>query len=396
MHIRTPEYWRPNLLVCLLGSFSTAFAMTLILPFLPLYVEQLGIHGQAAVTQWSGLTYSATFVTAGLLAPLWGRLGDRFGRKAMLIRASLGMAISVALMGIAMNIWQFLGLRLLAGLAGGYTSGSMILIAVQVPQEKSGMAMGILSSGSMAGNLIGPLLGGWLAQYISIQHIFLYAGALIFISFLLTIFFIKENTQQYRNDAAVISKYKYNKSIVNCMFATGFLLMFANFSIQPILTIYITNMGNAENNIAFIAGVAISATAIGSILSASYLGKLADTFGHINIIIYSLLVSAVFILLQAFSDTAYQLIALRFLMGIALGGLLPCLSAMIKAYVAERILGKVMGYSLSAQFIGQFLGPLTGGMIGGQWGIRAVFFVTAFLLLLGTVYNVLIKWKNAV
>ena len=172
--------------------------------------------------------------------------------------------------------------------------------------------------------------------------------------------------------------------------------MFANFSIQPILTIYITNMGNAENNIAFIAGVAISATAIGSILSASYLGKLADTFGHINIIIYSLLVSAVFILLQAFSDTAYQLIALRFLMGIALGGLLPCLSAMIKAYVAERILGKVMGYSLSAQFIGQFLGPLTGGMIGGQWGIRAVFFVTAFLLLLGTVYNVLIKWKNAV
>jgi len=179
-------HWRRNLIVCVFGSFTTIVAMTLMLPFLPLYVEQLGVKDHAAIVQWSGIAYGATFFTAALTAPLWGRLADLYGRKPMLIRASLGMAVIMSLMGMAHNVWQLVGLRLLAGLLGGFASGSTVLVATQTPKDRCGWALGVLSSGIMAGNLVGPIIGGSLPPLIGIRSTFLAAGALIFITFLAT------------------------------------------------------------------------------------------------------------------------------------------------------------------------------------------------------------------
>src|SRR6201988_10446 len=184
--------WKRNLIVCVFGSVTTIVAMTLLLPFLPLYVEQLGVTDHAAIVQWSGIAYGATFFSAALTAPLWGRLGDRYGRKLMLIRASLGMAIAMSLIGMAHNVWELVGLRLLTGLLGGYSSGSAILVAAQTPKSRSGWALGLLASGVMAGNLVGPLVGGLLPPLIGIRATFLFAGAVIFITFLGTTFLIRE------------------------------------------------------------------------------------------------------------------------------------------------------------------------------------------------------------
>src|SRR5215475_1076081 len=184
--------WRRNLVICVFGSFTTIVAMTLLLPFLPLYVEQLGVSDHAAIVQWSGIAYGAAFFTAALTAPLWGQLGDRYGRKLMLIRASLGMAVAMSLIGMAHSVWELVGLRLLAGLLGGYSSGSAILVASQTPKSRSGWALGVLASGVMAGNLVGPLVGGLLPPLIGIRATFLFAGAVIFVTFLGTTFLIRE------------------------------------------------------------------------------------------------------------------------------------------------------------------------------------------------------------
>ncbi|RWF38696.1 MAG: MFS transporter, partial [Mesorhizobium sp.] len=185
-------HWRRNLAVCFAGSFSTLIAMTLLLPFLPLYVEQLGAKGHAAIVQWSGIAYGATFLAAALVAPLWGRLGDRYGRKLMLVRASFGMAICMSLTGMVETVWQLVLLRLLIGFAGGYSSGSTILVAMQTPKERSGWALGVLSAGITAGSLVGPLLGGALPPLIGIRATFLLSGGVIFLAFLATTFLIKE------------------------------------------------------------------------------------------------------------------------------------------------------------------------------------------------------------
>ncbi len=388
--------WKRNLIVCVFGSFTTIIAMTLLLPFLPLYVEQLGVTDHAAIVQWSGIAYGATFFTAALTAPLWGQLGDQYGRKLMLIRASLGMAIAMSLIGMAHNVWELVGLRLLAGLLGGYASGSMILVAAQTPKARSGWALGVLSSGIMAGNVVGPLIGGSLPPLIGIRATFLLAGAVIFVTFLGTTFLIHEEKRppqakhrKSRGGWALIP----DKRPVVAMLATGVLLMIANMSIEPIITVYVAQLVEPPR-VTFYAGLAMAAGALGSILSSSQLGRLADRIGHWTVIIICLAISAALLLPQAFVVNGWQLIVLRFLMGLALGGLLPCIASVIRHNVPETIAGSILGYSVSSQYVGQVIGPLGGGFVGGHIGMRAVFLGTSVLMAVGAIGNFLAEKRR--
>jgi MFS family permease len=382
-------YWRRNLAICVFGSFTTIVGMTLLLPFLPLYVEQLGVTDHAAIVQWSGVAFGATFFSAALTAPLWGRLADRYGRKLMLIRASLGMSIAMSLIGMADNVWQLVGLRLLAGLLGGYASGSMVLVATQTPKHRTGWALGVLSSGIMAGNLAGPLVGGALPPLIGIRATFWASGALIFVAFLVTAFLIKEE-RRVRPKAADKPKVGWSavpdKGPLMAMLITGALLMLANMSIEPIITVYVAQFAEPAN-VTMVSGLVMSAAALGSILSASRLGRLADRVGHWNVIIGCLAVSALLLIPQAFVTQSWQLVALRFLMGLALGGLLPCIASVIRHNVPENVAGGMLGYSTSAQYVGQVVGPIGGGFVAGHFGMRSVFLGTCVLMALGALYN---------
>jgi len=382
--------WKRNLWVCVFGTFTTIVAMTLLLPFLPLYVEQLGVTNHAAIVQWSGAAYGATFLTAAMFAPLWGRLGDQYGRKLMLIRASLGMAVAMSLIGLSQNVYQLVLLRLLAGLLGGYSSGSMILVATQTPRSHTAWALGIMSSGVMAGNLAGPLIGGFLPPLIGIRMTFLAAGAIIFVSFLVTVFLITEEPRPRRSKQALRTggwAGLTDKRPIVAMLATGMLLMFANMSIEPIITVYVAQIVPNPAQVTIVAGFVMSAAALGSIISASWLGKLADRIGHWTVIIGCLLVCAFLLIPQAFVTAGWQLIGLRFLMGLSLGGLLPCVATVIRHNVPERNAGSILGYSTSSQYVGQVAGPLAGGFIGGHYGMRAVFLGTSVLMAAGAVYG---------
>lgn len=385
----TARTWRRNLVVCLFGSFTTVMSMTLLLPFLPLYVQQLGVMGQASILQWSGIAYAATFVTAGLVAPLWGRLGDRYGRKSMLLRASLGMAICVSVMGFASNIWHLVGLRLLVGLAGGYSSGATILVAIQTPPERSGQALGLLATGVMAGNLAGPLLGGYLPMVIGIRGTFWLAGILIFAAFIATARFVDEPPRPTDDKRIAVTGSWADvphKSLVAAMMLAGLALMIANMSIEPIITIYVGSFIDDNAMMTMMAGLVVSAAALGSMLSASQLGRLADRVGAGRVILLGLFVAALLLIPQAFVTSVWQLVALRFLMGLALGGLLPCVSAVVRSNVPEHYVGTALGLSVSSQLAGQFVGPILGGFVGGHVGMRAVFFFTSGLLLLSACY----------
>jgi MFS family permease len=385
--------WERNLWVCVFGSFTTIVGMTLLLPFLPLFIEELGVSGHAAIVQWSGVAYGATFFSAAIFAPLWGRLADLYGRKLMLIRASLGMAVAISLIGIAQSVRQLVLLRLLTGFLGGYSSGSNLLVATQTPKPRTGWALGMLSSGIMAGSLAGPLIGGTLPPLIGIRMTFFAAGAMIFVAFLATAFLIKEDPQPpKRKDEkrgggwAAIP----DKRPVIAMLITGCLLLFANMSIEPIITVYVATLVDSAR-VTFVSGLAMSAAALGSILSASRLGHLADRVGHWNVLIGCMVVSAVLLIPQAFVTAGWQLVALRFLMGLSLGGLLPCVTSVIRHNVPIAVSGSVLGYAVSSQFVGQVAGPLAGGFVGGHLGMRAVFIGTGMLMVLGAVFNWIVQ-----
>ena len=383
-------YWRRNMYVCLVGSFTTIAAMTLLLPFLPIYVEHLGVHGHAAIVEWSGIAYGITFLGAGLCAPLWGRVADLYGRKLILMRACLGMAICMSLIGLAQNIYQLVGLRLLAGVMGGYSSGAVVLVATQTPRERAGWALGVLSTGSLAGTLLGPLAGGVLPGLIGVRSTFFLAGGVIFLAFLATSFLIKEDRTAFAKGTRKVIRGAWgmvpDRRPVIAMLVTAMLLLLANMSVEPIITVYVGQFV-APAQVVFNAGLVMAASAIGSIIAAPRLGRLADRVGAWNLIIVCMLICGGLLIPQAFVTNIWQLIGLRFLMGMSLAGLMPSINATIRHNVPQTVAGTILGYGTSAQFAGQVIGPLAGGFIGGHLGMRAVFLATTVVMLGGAALN---------
>lgn len=391
----TSQIWRRNLLVCALGSFTTIVGMTLILPILPLYVRDLGASDQASVTLWSGIAYAATFFTAALTAPLWGHLGDRFGRKSMLIRASLGMAVAMSLIGLAQDVTQLVLLRLLAGLLGGYASGSTILVAAQTPKERSAWALGVLASAIMAGNIAGPLIGGTLAQIIGVQGAFLATGGLIFIAFLGTTIFLKENRKPRittpSSKRASSWRQVPQKLPVLALLSLSTLLMFATISVEPIITEHVRSLTGTTVNVPIYAAVVFSLTALGTILSGPSLGKLADRIGHLQVLTVSLIAATALLVAQSLAPDLITFATLRFLTGIALGGITPTVVATIRRLVPDTSVGLVLGYNVSAQYLGQVTGPILAGWLGGITGTSTVFLATAIVTALGLLTTIAIR-----
>jgi MFS family permease len=386
-------HWRRNLYVCLFGSFTTLAAMTLLVPFLPLYVGELGVTDQTAVVQWSGIAFAATFFGAGLVAPLWGKFADHYGRRLILIRASFCMAIAMALLGVVQDVWQLTAVRLLAGLLGGYSSGAVVLVATQTPRERAGWALGTLSTGVLSGSLLGPLIGGALPPLIGIRWTFFGAGAVIFVAFLATCLLIREDarpkaTRQLVRGSAWSAVADLRPVIA--MLATATMLMVANMSIEPIITVYVGELVRGSQ-ITLVAGVVMASSALGSIIAAARLGKLADRIGAWNVVIMCLIVAGALLIPQAFVTQAWQFAVLRLLMGMALAGLMPSVNSMIRHSVPDAVAGTMLGYAVSAQFAGQVIGPVAGGFVGGHFGVRVVFFGTATVMFIAAAANWIVR-----
>ncbi|RDK08612.1 MFS transporter [Cupriavidus lacunae] len=394
---RNASYWKRNLIICVFGSFTTLVSLSMLLPFLPLYVEQLGVKSSADIVQWSGLAFGVTFLGTGLTAPIWGRLADRFGRKPMLIRAAVGMAVVMSMIGLAHNVYELVALRLAAGLVGGYASAAIVMIGTQAPKERAGWALGVLSTGVLAGNLIGPLIGGLLPNLIGIRGAFFAGGAMISVAALLTIVFVKEDfsrpvKRQTKSAQTTDALRKTNRMTIAALLVTAMMVLLANMSIEPIITVYISQLDVAHDRLATVAGIVMACSAFGSMLTAPKLGALADRIGAWNVIIGCLVATAIVMIPQAFVQNWWTLAILRGLMGMTLAGLLPSIAKLVRHSVDDNQSGKMLGYLQSAQFAGQVIGPLIGGQIGVQVGMRSVFFVTSALLLACAVLD---RWAKS-
>lgn len=380
------EAWKLNLISVWLGCFFTGLAMSQILPFLPLYVEQLGVSGHQSLSIWSGLVFSGTFLVSALVSPLWGSLADRKGRKLMLLRASLGMAIVIALQGMVTNVYQLFALRALMGLTSGYIPNAMALVASQVPRDKSGWALGTLSTGQISGVIAGPLLGGLMADHLGLRVVFFVTAGLMFVSFLITLFLIKERRIEVKkadrlSGKAVFQSLPYPALIVT-LFISTLMIQLANSSISPILTLFIKELSGDSGNIAFISGMTAAVPGVAALISAPRLGRLGDRIGTARILLAALGLTTLLFAIMAWVETPLQLGILRFLLGFADGALMPAVQTLLLKYSSDQVTGRIFGYNQSFMYLGNVVGPLIGSGVSALMGFRWVFAVTAVLVLL--------------
>lgn len=380
------EAWKLNLISVWLGCFFTGLAMSQILPFLPLYIEQLGVSGHQSLSIWSGLVFSGTFLVSALVSPLWGSLADRKGRKLMLLRASLGMAIVIVLQGMVTHVYQLFALRALMGLTSGYIPNAMALVASQVPRDKSGWALGTLSTGPVSGVIVGPLLGGLMADHLGLRVVFFVTAGLMFVSFLITLFLIKERHIEVKkanrlSGKAVFQSLPYPTLIVT-LFISTLMIQLANSSISPILTLFIKDLSGDSGNIAFISGMIAAVPGIAALVSAPRLGRLGDRIGTARILMAALGLTTLLFAIMAWVQTPLQLGILRFLLGFADGALMPAVQTLLLKYSSDQVTGRIFGYNQSFMYLGNVVGPLIGSSISALMGFRWVFAVTAALVLI--------------
>ena len=384
------ESWKVNLISVWFGCFFTGLAISQILPFLPLYVSQLGVSSHEALSMWSGLTFSVTFLVSAIVSPMWGSLADRKGRKLMLLRASLGMAIAILLQAFATNVWQLFLLRALMGLTSGYIPNAMALVASQVPRERSGWAISTLSTAQISGVIGGPLMGGFLADHVGLRAVFLITAVLLVISFLVTLFLIKEGARPSVSKAerlsgkAVFASLPYPWLMIS-LFVTTMVIQLCNGSVGPILALFIQSMAPESSNIAFLSGMIAAVPGISALMSAPRLGKLGDRIGTGRILMATLVVAVVLFFAMSFVTTPFQLGVLRFLLGFADGAMLPAVQTLLIKYSSDRVTGRIFGYNQSFMYLGNVAGPLMGAAVSAMAGFRWVFFATAVMILLNII-----------
>ncbi|MFZ3617725.1 multidrug efflux MFS transporter [Leclercia barmai] len=380
------ESWKVNLISVWFGCFFTGLAISQILPFLPLYVSQLGVSSHEALSMWSGLVFSVTFLVSAIVSPMWGSLADRKGRKLMLLRASLGMAIAILLQAFATNVWQLFLLRALMGLTSGYIPNAMALVASQVPRERSGWAISTLSTAQISGVIGGPLMGGFMADHVGLRAVFVITAVLLVISFLVTLFLIKEGARPTVSKAerlsgkAVFASLPYPGLMIS-LFVTTMVIQLCNGSVGPILALFIQSMAPESNNIAFLSGMIAAVPGISALMSAPRLGKLGDRIGTGRILMATLIVAVVLFFAMSFVTTPLQLGVLRFLLGFADGAMLPAVQTLLIKYSSDRVTGRIFGYNQSFMYLGNVAGPLMGAAVSAMAGFRWVFAATAVVVL---------------
>lgn len=378
------ESWKVNLISVWFGCFFTGLAISQILPFLPLYISQLGVTSHEALSMWSGLTFSVTFLISAIVSPLWGSLADRKGRKLMLLRASLGMAIAILLQAFATNVWQLFLLRGIMGLTSGYIPNAMALVASQVPRERSGWALSTLATAQISGVIGGPLMGGFIADHVGLRPVFFITAMLLVVSFMVTLFLIKEGVRptlkksERLSGKAVFASLPYPALVISLFFTT-LVIQLCNGSISPILALFIKSMAPDSNNIAFLSGLIASVPGVSALISAPRLGKLGDRIGTERILMATLICAVVLFFAMSWVTTPFQLGVLRFLLGFADGAMLPAVQTLLVKYSSDQITGRIFGYNQSFMYLGNVAGPLMGATVSAMAGFRWVFIATAII-----------------
>lgn len=384
---RPRETWEKNLFVLWFSVFVTGMAFSEIMPFMSLYVDTLGQFTKGQLNLYAGLIFSVTYLVSAIVSPIWGKMADRYGRKPMILRASLGMALIIGAMGLVTNIWELFILRFIQGIFSGYVSNANALIATETPKEKSGMALGTLMAGLTGGNLLGPLLGGFLASTFNYRITFIITGILLLLVFIFSLLFVHERdfkpvAKKKLASAKGVIKVLKDPQMIFGMLLTTLIIQATNNSITPIISLYVRELMHHSGDVTLVSGIVAAVPGIATMLAAPKLGQLGDRIGTERILTIGFILAICFFIPTAFITNVWELGILRFLIGISDAAMIPQVQTLLAKNTPIEVTGRIFSWNQSFQNLGNVVGPLLGAVVSGFFDYSGVFIATALLVLL--------------
>lgn len=383
-----PVPWQRNLYIMFFVQLMSAVGFSSIFPFLPLYVKSLGSSTGMSVELLSGLVYSSQGVTMMLASPAWGAVADRYGRKLMVERAAFAGAIILLLMAFVRSGEELVILRAIQGLFTGTVAAANALVASQAPRERIGYAMGMLLVGQGAGIAFGPMIGGAAADAFGYGPAFYITAALLLLSGIVVWLGVEEDfsrpvTLRGPRPGLVAGWRAILVSPgVAVTFALRFLSHMGQMMIIPITPLLVVELLQSEALANTYTGLVSGVSSAATTLSALALGRLGDRVGHRWVLLASLTLAGVLFLPQAYAGQPWELLLFQALVGIALGGVIPALSALLARYTQEGQEGMVYGLDNSITSSGRAVAPMLGAAVASLAGLRATFTATGVVFLL--------------
>jgi DHA1 family multidrug resistance protein-like MFS transporter len=370
----------------LVSQLLATTAFMFVVPFMPLYVQQLGVEDAGNAAAWAGFINGASGASMAVVAPLWGKLSDRLGRKLMLLRATLAAAVVVGSMGFVSTPWQLLGLRLLQGTLTGTVPAATALVASTSPSERAGGRLGALQTVIFIAAGVGPALGGISADLAGIRTSFFVTSALLAVSGALVLFGVAENRprpdeseeeRERAEGAGTPLPYRLLLPGLLTLFAVHVAITGAAVALPGFLHTLAGAAGRVATQAGWIIGTGALVASLGSLLG----GRLAGRFGTRRVIVGALALAGLAAIPQALVTSVPELWALRLTTSLFLGCAIPVANLAIKEAAPPERQGTAFGVASSATSTGFALGPIGGGLLASALGFWAAFLVPGAALL---------------
>jgi MFS transporter, DHA1 family, multidrug resistance protein len=390
LHPAPGERWQKNVYAVTAASFLGYTGFTLVMPFLPLFIGQLGVTDVGQIAIWTGVSLGVTPGLTAILAPAWGKLGDRYGRKIMVERSMASFVVLMAAMAFVTRAWHVLALRAVQGLFAGYGSLSVAMAAESAPRDRMPSAIGLVQTAQRLGPGVGPVIGGLLAGLVGLRRAFI-VTALFYGIGLVVVYVMYDDraTHAYTEDSdgpGDAGRHLTPITFRDVLAFQNFILMmvvifglqFVDRSFGPILPLYVEQVGIAHDQVAIVSGVLFSIMAATGALGHHLCGKLLRRYPTRTVISSAAAVAAIASVLFV-SSSVWMMGIASAAFGIGIGAAMTASYSAAGRVIPAGAHGTGFGVLTSASLVGMASSPFFAGLLGGT-SIRVVFFVNVAIM----------------
>ena len=386
-------HWKRNLVVLWVSQFLSIMGFTFALPFAPYYIQSLGVTDPDRLKLWVAAFAAAAPLSLAVFQPVWGWMADRYGRRPMLLRANLGAAVFLCLMGTVTGPGMLVAVRCLQGVLTGTMAAAQTMLVAQTPREHNGFALGALSSGVFSGAMAGSALGGVFADAFGYRGAFFVASGLVLLAAVLVVFGTQEHFVRPPSRAERVRQGRATglaslRPVLTVLLLIAFVSFVRRFD-TAFVPLLVQEIHGGVQGAARWTGALFALGCLAGFAAGMVFGRLADRVNPVWLGVWAALCGGAFMLPQAFMHSFPPLFVARFGMAFFAAGLEPIFLAHLSRRTPEDEQGFVFGWAATARALGWAGSPLLAGLAAYGLGVRGIFFIGAvlFVILAGVIFR---------